>query len=431
MVRISDILKKKKVIEQLEKERSPTSFPQPEGPVIQQQSSAPPAQPPQSATPVSIPPAPAKFYSQTYDLGKGMQKEPSEGLHFAKKVSMPPVDIGISELKEIRQEEKSEDPRLDKEANELYFGLLKSVREFYRTVNVDHKYFDSKLFELIKNIVNKFADNDNFILRFTNRITTPEYLYSHVVNVCILSIRLGLAVGYNKEECVDLGLAALLHDLGLVRKTALISKIERLSESEYEEIKKHSEEGRKIIYGLSFISEELKRLIAEVVYQCHERQTGAGYPTGIKGEQIHNYAQIIGLLDTYEALSHHRAYRGRFLPHDVCRWLVEGREIGNDFNIQLTKKFIEIIGLYPIGSYVRLSSGEIAEVVAVNPQYPLRPQIDIIITLDYDRLKPKKRVNLIHNPVLQIIGPVDETKIRVKDKNFALYLLSHNWVVIP
>lgn len=317
-----------------------------------------------------------------------------------------------------------------KNAEKLYFDMLETVKNFYQSVGHRNKYFDHKIYEQVQQLIDVLIKGEDKILSFTGKITVPNYLYSHVINVCLLSIRLGIAVGYDKESCMELGLSALFHDLGLIRKTALMNKMEKLTDSELEEIKSHSEEGRRIIYGLNFISDELKRLIAGVVYQCHERQGGSGYPAGIKGEQLHNYAQIVGLVDTYEALSHHRSYRGRFLPHDVCRWLIEGREASDEFNLQLIKKFIETIGLYPIGSFVRLSSGEIAEVIKVNAQYPLKPQIQIIISIDEEKVDPPKKVNLLNNLVLQIIGPVDETKLHVRDKKFALHLLSRNWIVL-
>jgi len=383
----------------------------------------------------AAPPAPSKLPSRDVPAQAQPHEDAAAGMVFSREPELgvqqqSAASAGAHPIVEMERPLREKAVRDSEDADSVYAESLVVVREFYGSVRQERTFFDARLYEQIRVIAGLIARGNDRILSLTNRITIPDYLYSHVLNVCILAIKLGQAIGLSSEQIIEVGLAALFHDLGLLRKTALIMKVEKLTAQEIEAIKQHSEEGRRLIVGMNFISDELKRLIAEVVYQCHERENGFGYPRGVKGAHLHRYAQIIGLLDTYEALCHHRTYRGRFLPHDVCRWLIEGRDPVDEFDARLIKKFIESVGLYPLGSYVRLSSGEVAEVTRINADYPLKPEVDIIIDIQGEMLRPPKKVDLIHNPVLQIVAAVDETALTINDRRFALFLLTRNWVIL-
>jgi HD-GYP domain-containing protein (c-di-GMP phosphodiesterase class II) len=115
--------------------------------------------------------------------------------------------------------------------------------------------------------------------------------------------------------------------------------------------------------------------IAELVLQEHERLGGLGYPRGLKGDEIHEYAQVIGLADTFEALLHARPYRKRFLPHEAVRELVTKEKTA--FPTKMLKCLIQQFSVFPLGTRIRLNTGETAEVVELNPQYPLRPVVKV------------------------------------------------------
>jgi len=115
--------------------------------------------------------------------------------------------------------------------------------------------------------------------------------------------------------------------------------------------------------------------IADLVLQEHERLGGQGYPRGLQGAEIHEYAQIIGLADTFEALLHVRPYRHRFLPHEAVRELVTKEKAV--FSTKTLKCLIQQFSVFPLGTRVRLNTGESAEVVELNPQYPLRPVVKV------------------------------------------------------
>jgi HD-GYP domain-containing protein (c-di-GMP phosphodiesterase class II) len=126
---------------------------------------------------------------------------------------------------------------------------------------------------------------------------------------------------------------------------------------------------------------------------------GQGYPRGLKGAEIHEYAQIIGLADTFEALLHSRPHRKRFLPHDAVRELVVKEKAS--FSTRILKCLIQQFSVFPLGTRVQLNTGEIGEVIEVHPQYPLRPVIRVYmdpgrVLLREPRLEDLSKTMLVH-----------------------------------
>src|SRR2546427_12410722 len=183
-----------------------------------------------------------------------------------------------------------------------------------------------------------------------------------------------------------LGVAAILHDVGMgLNAEEILNKPGPLSHEERTLIKRHPESG----------AQALRRLcpdadwIAELVLQEHERVGGQGYPRGLKGEEIHEFAQIIGLADTFEALLHARPYRQRFLPHEAVRELVTKEK--TSFPTKILKCLIQQFSVFPLGTHVRLNTGESAEGVELNPQYPLRPVVKVLKDTHGSSLKEARR----------------------------------------
>jgi hypothetical protein len=224
-----------------------------------------------------------------------------------------------------------------------------------------------------------------------------EFPIDHSINVAILAVRFGLALGYRHLQAVELALAALFHDVGLLRiDPAVIFKDGPLTDQERATIRKHSELGAEV---LSRLPEE-RRWLAEVVLQVHERENGQGYPHGAKGDEIHPYAKVVGLADVYEAMSQPHANRQAVIPYEIMKELTENRE--GLFAPQLLEAISRTLTAYPPGSLVRLSTKELARVVAVNEEAPLRPVVEILC--DKSGRKPAKPAvcNLRERPEIGI-----------------------------
>ncbi len=216
------------------------------------------------------------------------------------------------------------------------------------------------------------------------------------VNVCLLAVKFGLELGYTREELRQLSLAALLHDVGMARlPEGLVEKNGPLNPVERASLGRHSEEGAQIIMGLG--SEY--SWLAEVIIQCHERVDGSGYPKALKGTEVHEYAQVVGLADVYESLVHHRPFRRRLSPLEALKEILSRERTA--FPDRVLKALIQALSPYPVGSLVRLNTGEIGRVVAKDKDRPLRPVVEVLVR-GGKRLEESMVTDLSQSPLLNI-----------------------------
>ena len=273
----------------------------------------------------------------------------------------------------------------DKESLDLYTGTVSLTREILQ-VYQNCEYIDTdRIKTQAERIVDQLSLNNEKLLPLavTEDWKDTDYLSYHSVNVCILSIEVGLGLDYTKPKLIELGNSALLHDIGMVKYLHLCKQSDKLTASEYRGLKDHPTKGVEILKKIK----NLDRIALDVVHQHHERSDGSGYPRGIKGESINEYARIVGLVDVYEAMIHHRPYRDKFLPLQAMQEILNKK---NALGQRLIKVLIEKIGIYPIGSLVELNTKETAEVIKLNHSVYLRPVAQVKIIRDADGKKPKQ-----------------------------------------
>lgn len=220
------------------------------------------------------------------------------------------------------------------------------------------------------------------------------------LNVAIYALKLGDVLGYSLAKLTELALAGMVHDIGLTRlPDALLSKSGTLSGNERALIQQHSIQSYEILRSL----EPTWEWLAEVVLQHHEREDGTGYPKGLQGAQIHEYAKIIGLCGIYEAMTHARPYHGALVPFDVVRQILQ-TERGR-FPQAILRAFLNGLSSYPVGSWVRLSTKEIGRVIAINKANPLRPAIEVWADASGAKLPQPRLLDLSKEILVYIIGP--------------------------
>ncbi|MCX7716757.1 MAG: HD domain-containing protein, partial [Endomicrobia bacterium] len=252
------------------------------------------------------------------------------------------------------------------------------------------------------------------------------YIYAHSVNVMIYSGIIAQAKNFNDSEFKELLLCSILHDIGMVRVLHIAEKSSKIQTEEYEEVKKHCEYVKEEIDKLN-LPYELKQKLITIISEIHERIDGSGYLKKLNGEEINLYAKIISIADIYEALTHPRPYRDRILPHDAVLTLV--KQAQTELDPHLVKLFVDKISIFPVGSYVKLNTGDIARVVATNPSFPLRPKVKILITAEKIVPSEVQILDLAKNSQISIVEAVDETKIETKDKKLLLQLKAQRWWV--
>lgn len=261
-------------------------------------------------------------------------------------------------------------------------------------------------------LINALVLKDIPLLNLFYRYTPDNYLYSHTVSVVIMSMEIGLGLGYNKSKLNELGLAAFLHDLGMCRVENIALPSRTLSEEEYNQIKQHPNYSVEILSHLEGVSGE----VIKAVKEQHERFNGNGYPSGLKEREITEYGRIIAVADVYEALTHERTYRMKNSPHEAIKEMLRGDQ--RFFDPQILKVLISKIGIYPISSWIELNNGEIARVIETNDEFPLRPVVNIIFDSAKKRLDSPRTVNLDKQFNLFIKKPIPDEDITrlVKEK---------------
>jgi len=369
MVRISDILKK------TGKEKAEANPAQPQLP------------PPQQQIPSGPPPTDIKEKSQSEEKIESQS------------------EVGIKISQTVLGKSKSLD---NDECVKLYNEAVSLIKDIYDKAKDGREIADEDLKNIVV-YVEKFVDqqylaNDN-ILQLINLPIQGDFIYNHLVNVCIISIDLGIGLGYDKAKLIELGRIAILHDIGMAKFYDSYSQQHRFNEVEYTKIKEHPKIGAEILGKFKNICERC----APVVYQEHERIDGSGYPLGLKEESIDEYAKILGSADMYEALTHGRPYRSKMGSGEVLRTILKSK---NSFGRKIMKVLIQrFASPFPVGSNIKLSSGEKGKVIKRNLDCALRPVVEIIVEADEEHLEKTRIIDLAKHPTIYIKGPLEDEEI--------------------
>jgi len=232
---------------------------------------------------------------------------------------------------------------------------------------------------------------------------TTDYLYNHLLGVSIFSLTIGLELELTEDSLMDLGTAAILHDLGLVDLRHIIQQPHKLNPEERESVKTHPALTIEILEKYKDISGKVK----SAIWAHHEYINGQGYPKGLKKEEIPLEARVLTLADIWEALTHHRPWRKRFIPYEAMLMLRDFSEVILDS--QIVKILINKLSIYPIGSLVRLNNSQVGEVIFAEKGFPTK--LKIILDTDGKRLEEPKLIEFSTYTDLFITQPVEEKDI--------------------
>jgi HD domain len=248
---------------------------------------------------------------------------------------------------------------------------------------------------LATGIAEAVKKNDQLLVQAMSGLVGPP-LITNLVNVGILATKVGAGLGYHGKELERLTFAGLLHDIGLFAvPQSLITKSGRLTMEERALIERHPELGYQTIQKAG----EKYDWLAQVVSQAHERWNGQGYPKKLKGRQVSEFAQIIGVVDIFDALVSPRGYRRRFFPHEAVRELLAVERTA--FPREIVKALVQQLSAYPLGTLVRLSTGEVGSVMRINMRYPLRPVV--LVEGDAVSGQEERQIDLRLAPLVSII----------------------------
>jgi len=234
---------------------------------------------------------------------------------------------------------------------------------------------------IVGRIVDELLSNDDILYNLTEIKTVDDYTFKHSVSVCILSIITGIGLGFDTAQLRELGLGAILHDIGkLCIPREILKKPSQLTVTEFEEIKKHTILG----YELLKKSGQLNLISSYIALGHHERYDGSGYPYRLKSEEIQIYARIVAVADVYDALTSDRVYRKKLKPHEVYEYITS---MGlHHFDPVVVENFVRFVTVYPEGSGVLLNTRERAIVVKHNRKMPTKPLVRIVYDEDMKRI---------------------------------------------
>lgn len=229
-------------------------------------------------------------------------------------------------------------------ADEIYRELADLIRLVLNKTTKNEPIDIALVRKKIDTLIDVFESNDLNLRRLMDNPSAGEdYLITHSVNVCILSLAVGQGLKYKKEQLEDLGIGAFLHDAGMAKvKKDIIEGNHKLDAAEYAQVKKHTDYGIEILNNVPGINQDILAAVGE----HQERADGSGYPRGLTLGKINEYARIVGLADVYDALTHSRPYREKLEPFEnaVIQQIVSNRHL---FDPYILRVFLESLIKHP------------------------------------------------------------------------------------
>ena len=264
---------------------------------------------------------------------------------------------------------------------------------------------ENALLSALRRTFEALRQSDELLSETVRQRRESRTLPRRAAHTAVLAMRIGMEIGYDERRCMALGLCALMHDLGMLEVPEDLLNSRRLTPEQREILHRHPIESQRIVtaFGPSFA------WIGKIVVQVHERRDGSGYPQGLRGDQIHEMARIIGLADTYEAMAHPRADREARVTYHALKEIIDQRNAL--FERRLIKALINIVSIFPLGSLVKLNNGEIGRVIGTSRMHPTRPKLEILIDARGHRLTEPRPIDLEDEPMLYIVDPAIEEDV--------------------
>jgi len=226
---------------------------------------------------------------------------------------------------------------------------------------------------MIDGLAQAVAQNRTALLALTTLKNYDNYTFTHMVNVSILMMGQARALGIDGPLLREFGLAALMHDIGKVRTPLeVLNKPDKLTDAEFAIMKRHVVDGAEILRG----TPDMPALAPVIAFEHHLRIDGTGYPNGVNRPSLNLGTMLCGIADVYDAMRSQRAYQQSF-PTDRILQVLK-RNDGTQFDQNLVRRFVQLLGIYPVGNFVKLDTGEVAVVRQVHAPDPYRPQVRVL-----------------------------------------------------
>ncbi|EYE88983.1 HD family phosphohydrolase [Fervidicella metallireducens AeB] len=286
-----------------------------------------------------------------------------------------------------------EDPKFVEVKSQAVKSLSNVMAKLQYSNTLEIKNTIAAIKEIIEYLIENKGINSTYLLELK---TFDNYTYVHSLNTSVLALFYGVQLSFSKPMLMDLGLGALLHDIGKTKiPVDILNKKGRLTDEEFAIMKKHSEYGYELIKDMAGVNQRVK----DIILEHHERIDGGGYPRGLKGEKISKYARIVCISDVYDAIISDRVYRKGFPANEAYEFILGGS--GTYFDFELVNIFKNNFSIYPLGSCVKLSNNFEGFVVKHNKGFPDKPVVRIIYDDKGNVITPVE-VNLVEKLDIRI-----------------------------
>jgi HD-GYP domain-containing protein (c-di-GMP phosphodiesterase class II) len=289
------------------------------------------------------------------------------------------------------------------EVRYVYHDVLHAIATGKR---IDASVLRNTVHSLVDSVLRN-PDAATLLVRMRKRDASA---YSHAVSVCVLALTVGRHIGLAEDELGQLGMATLLQDVGKLRlRPELLDRPESLDRVGMQEIEQHVEHSLNMLMA----SGDLPSSVLEIVHSHHERTDGSGYPRRLRGKEITLAASISGLCDTYTALISTRPHRGPLTTFDALMQIYAMRSVA--FPRALTERFIQSVGIFSVGSFVMLATGEICVVVERHRTRQLRPRVLVLLDEHGQPLSQARTLDLARadveadsrHRIVKVVNPLD------------------------
>ena len=297
------------------------------------------------------------------------------------------------------------------EARRLYYSLANFTLESFKRFKEDNQLNIPRLSERIKSLIDMVKSSRDAILRYPEFTYPSEnYMYVHSVNCAILSLAIGEMLKLPPHRMIELGLAALLHDIGMLKlPDAIYLKESSLTDKEFQMVRAHTTLGYRILKGFS-VSEE----IALAAEEHHERLDGSGYPKQLDGEKISFYSRIVAVVCSYDAITAKRLFKSQADGHTAVMDLLKARN--SKYDEKVIRSLIYCFSAYPLGSLVLLSDKSIGRVTKTDPESPRYPFVQVLIDSEGNRITESPLIKTVEQDGISIqrcLNPEESERLNV------------------
>ena len=296
----------------------------------------------------------------------------------------------------------------------VYSDTIKSLRSCFKQFNQD-QLFDSKdLAQKVDNCLDSILLNTSAMSWLSRVKSHHNYTNEHAMHVSLLAMVFAVHCGWSRDEAKIAGLSGLLFDIGKTKvPVQILNKPSPLSETEWQLMHAHPKWTRYFLEKSGF-----EKAIVDAGYYHHERPDGQGYPVKRMGSQTNQYARLIHILDAFDAMTSYRPYAEQRTVFEATKVLYRGR--GTEFDAVMVDQFIEMIGVYPIGTIVELTSGEVGVVIGQNNDASLLPKLSVI--RDQNKNEMAETVVNLRDIVDRQGNPRVRIKTMLHDGSYGVYM---------